>query len=115
MIDEHTKFILTDEQFEQFMKDHFKGIEQHLKEKAIDTFNSWGKQLIWQELENKKWLTSDEAAYYLNIKISYLRYMVSKKLIEYNKFGGKLEFDIKVLMKYRKDKSILFKSVDSDI
>ena len=115
MINEHTKFILTDEQFERFMKDHFGGIEKYLKQKAIETFSEWEKQMKWEELEKKKWLTSEEAAKILNYKVSYIRFLVSNKKIEYRKFGGKLEFDIEVLKRYREDNSILFKSVDSDI
>ncbi len=115
MKDENISFFLNDEQFKRFMKDHFKGIEKYLMQKAIETFTEWEKQLKWQEMENKKWLTSDEAAYYLNIKVSYLRFLVNKKKIEYRKFAGKLEFDIKVLKSYREENSILFKSVDSDI
>ena len=115
MSKEIINFKLSDDQYERFIKNNLRGIEKILKAKAIETFSEWEKELKWSEIESKKWLTSEEAAYYLNIKVSYLRFLVAKKKIEYRKFAGKLEFDIKVLKKYREDKSILFKSVDSDI
>ena len=67
--------------------------------KAI--FDYMSMELCPTCLENKEWLNSNEAAFYLGIKIATLHNYCYQRKIKYQKIGKRSEFNIEWLRDFR--------------
>ena len=64
-------------------------------------------------LEHKKWLTTREAAFYLNISVRTLHNYCHTNKIKYQRVGKKSEFDIDWLRDFRSKNSKIYEVIKS--
>ena len=63
-------------------------------------------------LEHKKWLTTPEAAFYLNISVRTLHNYCSQRKIKFQRVGKKSEFDIEWLKDFRAKNSKVYEIIE---